>query len=111
MDRKEFWARMCDPFKRPKLDPGRREALLKSAIVTDSLHIKCMVAMEECAELSQQLSKYGRGEGDYPGLLEEIADVCIMTTQIMMLVGISEEELSDAVDIKLFEMKERMGWS
>lgn len=45
-------------------------------------------AVEEMSELSVELVKYANAEkGDLDRILEELADVCIMTEQLRFLVG------------------------
>lgn len=72
-----------------------------------------IVAMEECAELIQAISKYLRLLGDgqpiacdkvpgaYENIAEECADVLIMIEQLRWVIGISDEHLSKMIDKKL----------
>ena len=47
-------------------------------------------AVEEMAELSVELVKYANNEkGDIDRILEELADVCIMTEQLQFLMGLN----------------------
>ena len=62
-----------------------------------------MQTCEECAELIQAVSKLTRGvtEMRISALVEEIADVRIMMSQLMELYGIPEAEVAALVDVKL----------
>lgn len=62
-----------------------------------------MQTCEECAELIQVVSKLTRGvtEMRILALVEEIADVRIMMSQLMQLYGIPETEVAALVDVKL----------
>lgn len=47
-------------------------------------------AVEEMSELSVELVKYANAEkGDIDRILEELADVCIMTEQLRFLTGLN----------------------
>lgn len=59
-----------------------------------------VISMEECAELSQVLSKLLRGNCDKHKLIEEIADVEICLEYIKDLQNISEEDINKAKNIK-----------
>ena len=58
-------------------------------------------AIEELAELQKELAKMLNNQGDIDALISEIADVYIMTAQIMILYGIDSEELNREVAYKL----------
>jgi hypothetical protein len=62
---------------------------------------KCTIAMEEFAELQQQISKQIRGYDDRIGLLEEMADAYIGLEFLKSIFNISEEDMQKAVDVKL----------
>lgn len=84
------------------------EEILHESILRSGTNMKCIVAMEECAELTQEISKYLRGEGDGYALLEEMADVYLCLCNLGMIFGISNEELQKAIDVKIQREKERM---
>ena len=52
-----------------------RQRIIRNSIKKYPWKLKCTVAMEEFAELQQQVSKQIRGYGDKLGLLEEMDDV------------------------------------
>ena len=65
-----------------------------------------MIAMEECAELIQAISKYERyGESN---LSEEIADVLVMIIQLCLMEGIRKEEIEKIMIQKLDRQLERI---
>ena len=65
---------------------------------------------EECGELIQAVSKLTRGvtEMRILALVEEIADVRIMMSQMMQLYGIPEPEVSERIDEKLERQLKRI---
>ena len=84
----------------------RKEILDKSIRVTGP-DIKHIIAMEELAELQQQISKMIRGEGNRFDLLEEMADVYICLYYLSQIYNLSDVELWRAVDVKIQREKER----
>lgn len=69
-----------------------------------------MQTCEECAELIQAVSKLTRGETSARilSLIEEIADVRIMMSQLMLLYGISDLEVTEVMQAKLERQLERI---
>lgn len=63
---------------------------------------------EECGELIQAASKLARGTTGISSLIEEIADVRIMMSQLMYLYGIPETEIATLVERKLERQLERI---
>ena len=59
-----------------------------------------VIVMEELAELTQQVSKYIRGKADRYCILEELADVYLAARYVKNIVGISDEELNAAINVK-----------
>lgn len=90
------------------------EQEMKNAITIIAMHYgmkaQSMQACEECAELIQAVSKLTRGvtEMRILALVEEIADVRIMMSQLMQLYGIPEPEVSECIDEKLKRQLERI---
>lgn len=69
----------------------------------------CMtIAMEECAELIQAISKAKRGKLDRDNLIEEIADVRICISWIMNIFNIDFEEVNKWVNLKENRVVERL---
>ena len=63
-----------------------------------------VIAMEEAAEYSQAVSKKLRGLDDlnsHYNLIEEMADVILSMSSVMLAYGISEEEIKKAMKIKM----------
>lgn len=57
--------------------------------------------MEELAELSQQIAKQLRGKGNYYNILEELADVYLGIYYVQDIVGIKNDDLYKAMNIKI----------
>ena len=70
-----------------------------------------VIAMEECAELIQAISKVRRYGfiGQYKdNLIEEIADVSIVIREIMMIFGLSDGDINEVIDSKIQRIKKRL---
>ena len=81
-------------------DKDRRRIIRKSVEHTP-WKLKCTIAMEEFAELTQAISKQIRGFNNRIGLLEEMADAYICLEFLKSIFDISPEELQKAIDVKL----------
>ena len=68
------------------------------------------IAMEECAELIQAISKAKRGKLDRENLIEEIADVklCISWVQRIFDIKLDNEEVLKQLDYKRNRVVERL---
>ena len=85
------------------------EDVLKTAIATYGNEAQLCVAMEECAELIQAISKYKRyGSKAQEQLAEEIADVLIVVEEVKLICGIKDEQLKFYHDKKIARLKERL---
>lgn len=83
-----------------------RQDIIQKSIKKYPWKLKCTVAMEEFAELQQQISKQIRGYGDKIGLLEEMADAYICLSLLESIFDIKKEDLQKAIDVK-FERERR----
>ena len=82
--------------------------------------IQSVVAMEECAELIQAISKMRRSEdaryeddGEaydkaYGNLVEEMADVFIVLEQLEEMYEVSDREIQNVIEKKTVRQEERM---
>lgn len=84
-----------------QLSEKERKRIIRRSLQKHSWKAKCTVAMEEFAELQQQVSKQIRGYGDRIGLLEEMADVYICLNFLESIFDIKPEDLQKAIDVKL----------
>jgi len=66
-----------------------------------------VVAMEECAELTKELSKHLRGKENLINISEEIADVEIMLDQLKFHLGISDM-VATFTETKLIRLQDRV---
>ena len=69
--------------------------------------LNCVIAMEEFAECSKEISKFIRGKGNRENLIEEIGDVLICLKEIQDLYSIKDEEIDNAIEMKLDRQHER----
>lgn len=83
-----------------------RAEIYATSIARNSSSIISVIAMEEMAELQQQVSKMLRGRGDMVGLVEEMADVIIATSTLQCVFGVDANVLTKAIDVKLKRIKE-----
>lgn len=64
-------------------------------------HHDLIICMEELAELQQALSKELRGKGDTVNILEEVADVLLCVGYIQEIVGLSDDLIVSAMNVKI----------
>lgn len=69
-----------------------RKAVLRKAIDTYGEESQAKMMIEEMSELTKELCKLFRGEGDTGHILEEMADVQIMLDQMRMIFGDTSEQ-------------------
>lgn len=86
------------------LDGSIRNSILKH----NGTKTQCTIAMEELAELTQQISKFVRGEHNHYEFLEELADVYICLEYLETILGINSTELIHAKWVKLNQAKEKL---
>lgn len=67
-----------------------------------------VIAMEEMAELTKELSKSLRGADNRQQILEEVADVEICLSEIRLMHNIQLNELAAMMDEKLKRTEERL---
>lgn len=89
-----------------QLSEKERRRIIQNSIKKYPWKLKCTVAMEEFAELQQQVSKQIRGYGDKLGLLEEIADAYICLNFLELIFDVKPEDVQKAIDIKLQRERE-----
>ena len=80
MNRERFIAGLKE---NPGYSDKQRDNIIKKSIQNCHWKTKCTVAMEELAELQQEISKKIRGSKDKVGLLEEMADLPVSTFCIL----------------------------
>ena len=86
-------------------------AIFDENIKAHGTDFEAEIAMEECAELIQAISKVRRYGfvGKYKdNLLEEIADVDIVLTELTMMFDIDPDEFFSIRDRKVQRIKERL---
>ena len=86
-------------------------AILADNIKAHGVSEETVIAMEECAELIQAISKvrrYGFGGQYKDNLIEELADVNIVIIELMMMFDIEGEEFYSVLDRKVQRIKERL---
>lgn len=86
-------------------------SILEENIKEHGVVEETVIAMEECAELIQAISKVKRYGfvGEYKdNLIEEIADVSIVIREIMMIFGISVGDINEVIDSKIQRIKKRL---
>jgi hypothetical protein len=87
-----------------ELSDKERRRIIRRSVESQPWKLKCTIAMEEFAELTQAISKQIRGYDNRIGLLEEMADayICLEFLKSKRSVfNITPEELQKAMDVKL----------
>lgn len=84
-----------------KKGEGMNKEVLQAAIDEWGVENQTIVAIEEMAELTKELTKSLRGIDHTAGITEEMADVYIMLEQVKMMYGVDESALQKMVDQKL----------
>lgn len=82
--------------------------VLEKAIKVYGKDLQKQVAIEEMAELTKEICKDFRGKGNREHIIEEMADVCIMLDQLMIIYDIETNEMLDEIDIKTARLEERI---
>ena len=82
--------------------------LLKRSIEHYGKDVQSTVCMEECAELIQAISKEKRGKSDKEHLSEEMADVIICIEMLQEIYSISDDMISEWIQIKEARIIERI---
>ena len=82
--------------------------ILEKAIEVYGADLQKQVAIEEMAELTKEICKDLRGKGNREHIIEEMADVCIMLDQLMIIYDIETNEMLDEIDIKTARLEERI---
>src|SRR5699024_8406574 len=85
-----------------------RRKIIRKILRESQWETQCVIAMEEFAELQQQVSKQIRGYGDRVGLLEEMADAYICLRFLESIFDIKQDEIHKAIDVKLERYAERL---
>lgn len=88
--------------------------LVKKIIHKHGTVAQSMIAMEDCSELIQAISKCLRSKEMIPTevrehLIEEMADVMICLEQLMAMYSITDEELISWIERKELRLKKREG--
>ena len=82
------------------------EKIYQKAINTYGPMMQQVVAVEELSELAKEITKQIRGKGSLINLVEEIADVKIMISQLMIIHEISDKEVNDEINFKLLRLND-----
>lgn len=85
--------------------------IIERAVATFGGELQSMVAMEECAELAQAISKCIREPHDEEArkhLVEEMADVMICLEQLKRIYDVSDLELDFWTASKLARLERRL---
>ena len=83
-------------------------SVIEKAIETYGADLQKQVAIEEMSELIKEICKDFRGKGNRDNILEELADVIIMTTQLQIIYGIRFGEMSNKIEEKIGRLSERL---
>lgn len=110
MDRGEFikkFGTVTDLNTPEKMIDVMKENLEHCLSHTGSYDAIKIISMEECNELSIEISKALRGQISIIGLIEEMADVLISIRELRLIYEIDDTIIMDAMCVKLDRMRER----
>lgn len=82
--------------------------VLEKAIEVYGAELQKQVAIEEMSELIKEICKGFRGKDNRDNILEEIADVKIMLSQLLIMYDIKVWELNDKMISKLDRLEKRL---
>lgn len=85
MDRNRFIQCMKSNVE---LSDKERRRIIRKSVESQPWKLKCTIAMEEFAELTQAISKQIRGYDNRIGLLEEMADayICLDSLSLFLIL-------------------------
>lgn len=86
----------------------KEKKIIRSSIQAYGEALQSIVCMEECAELTQAVSKQLRGRGNRENLVEEMADVLICIELLKQIYGVNESEVKDFIEKKIERMEKRL---
>lgn len=99
MCNEDFRQQLLARQPRQQFDREKYEKLIKEQRGDNIVDL--MWCVEEFAELSQAVSKVVRGRTDIINVYEEIADVLISIGYIKDILGLSDDLIISAIDIKI----------
>ena len=79
----------------------------KNNYMQDNNMYQFTVVIEEMAELTQELTKMLRGRDNRTGVVEELADVQLCVWVTMKMLGITDEEINQAIQVKSDRQKDK----
>lgn len=86
----------------------------KRAIATNGSVFQSMIAMEECSELAQAISKCIRmseEKGARSHLIEEMADVLICLGQLKSIYQVTDDELNEWTESKIERLERQLSYA
>jgi NTP pyrophosphatase (non-canonical NTP hydrolase) len=95
----------------PTVDPEWRAKVIDDSLSSLPENIagtaNLVIAVEECSELAQEVTRWIRGKGDRTGILEEIADVELAIDYVKKICGVRDDEIGKAINAKLARLDAR----
>ena len=79
----------------------------KNDYMQDNNMYQLAVVIEEMAELTQELTKMLRGRDNRTGVIEELADVQLCVWITMKMLGITDKEINQAIQVKSDRQKDK----
>ena len=87
---------------------SKEEIILAKAIAHYGKQNQVIKTIEELSELQKELCKDLIGNGDKANITEELADCYITMRQIMIMYGISEDDVDKQLEFKIDRLAERL---
>lgn len=83
-----------------------QEEIYRQAIAQYGVEPQCKMAIEEMAELTNALMKFDRGRNTVEDIIDEIADVKIMMSQLAIIYG--KDNVQKRIDYKIQRLANRL---
>lgn len=82
--------------------------VLEKVVETYGKDMQLSVAIEELSELVKEICKHKRGADNRDKIIEEMADVYIMLSQIEIIFGVTDSEIEKVMDEKFDRLEKRL---
>ena len=90
-----------------RIEYDERRVVYVDAIKRYGRDLQLWVLVEEMSELTKEICKVMRGDGDVAAIAEEIADVTIMLEQARLIFG-ANDLVGAYMDEKVMRLRERL---
>ena len=83
--------------------------MCEKAVQSWGVDAQLVMVIEECSELTKEVTKKLRGHQRPENMKEELADVLVMCEQLRIILGLSDEDLEKIAEEKMLRAMKRGG--